>query len=565
MEFSQPSLTLAKRVAFWKAALLKVGKSTGKNEDDLPALLDAIDAGMLGDDVIKASGAELLTHALAYWPKQADVYDDTLEFANLHVYTPGQSWEGQKPHYRQERLVASLLAAGADPWSIFLTKKDDGTLVVPAGQSFPPAFFALRRDPVPRSSFAAFLSHPSCPSLDELALHRDESGQSWLDMAVDKDASCLQLLLKKGMDPNTPGKASLAPIFHARTSDRVKILIAAGAKTDVMDKAGNSLPMHWAIHAPYASHLSSLLPSHAKGKDKGKSLSVSLNSLTNSLLRSNKSQVATILSHVGDIPSRQWEVNGQSLNLMDLAVSIAAFAPPSAVLPLLSELSLKRHAWPQEDKDSLSFLLDYIWSPDGRPSDEVDKFKKTLRFKPDELDAGRVGEVLDRMLAVRKAVFGTHKHKDIENQVQSYIHYGWLAAMEKIQARGNEWDDALLSSLRCMEKSVQEAGKIAPLFSDKTFSLIAPLVERRDLDEPDWCFWTGCGIVHGSLSDASNWDVWASKMPGHDPAWMDDAFVQRCLAIRSKNDPQLTAKLDQMILDHGTQAADIPYRPSRRI
>ena len=565
MEFSQPSLSLAKRVAFWKAAVLKIGKTADAAETELPALLDAIDAGMVGDDVIQACGSELLTHALAYWSKQEDVYEDKQKFADLLVYTPGQSWEDKGPHFHQERLVASLLAAGANPWSQELSRQEDGTLAAQAGTSFPPAFFAFRREPVPRASFAAFLSHPSCPSIEELSLHRNESGQSWLDMAVDKDEVCLKLLLTKGLDPNSPGKGDLPPIFHARTSDKVKILLAAGAKADGLDKAGNSLQMHWAIHASYASHLSALLPSQGKGKEKGKDLSVSLNSLTNSLLRSNKSQVASILSQVGDIPSRTWQVNGQELNLMDLAVSVAAFAPPAAVLPLLSELSLKRHAWPQQDRDSLSFLLDYVWSPEGKPSDAVVKFKKSLRFQSEDLDPTRAQRVLDRMLYVRKAVFGSHQHKNIEQSEQSYIHYGWLAVMEKVQGNGRDWDEALLTSFRCMEKSVHEAGRVAPLFSDSAHTLMSKYVADKDLPEDAWRFWTGIGILHGSLSNPTAWDLWASKMPNHDPSWIEDKFVQRCLSIRSKNDPYLTAKLDQMILDHATPSSGLPFRPSRRI
>lgn len=557
MDIKTPSLE--QRIAFWSSAVGNIGKLDGRKSatSERQSLLDAIDFGMMDRDVVEAAGHELLSMALSMWPTQDNAYEDG-GFSDLTTYKPGAQWSTTTPVFTQEVIVASLLAAGADPWAQTMQTNKNGALETPDGKVFPPILLAFLHNDVPRSSVFAFLDHPQCPPPETLDLYRDQEGYSLLQLAADKDVHVLKKMLAKGMNPNAPGKGGLPPIFGARLSSPVRALIEGGADTTLLDKAGNSLSMHWALHASYcAKTLSALLPKRNQEE------ALSVNSLTKSLLSNNKSTISTILSRVGDVTKKSWKAGDVDLNVMDIASSIAAYHETKAVIPLISEIALKKYPWGRVEKNTLSFVVDYLWRARGISSDVVNARKK-LKFDSNELSPEDVCEVIDRMVEVRRCAFSSHTNKDIESNRQSEILFGWLGAFETIHEKGESWEPALISCFRGFKQAMHEARNIAPLFSDQAFTIMLPYFEKHGANHEDWAFWTGVGILHGSI-DANNLGRWRDTRPPEFTEWLSEPVIERALNFRSRIDPQVRADIENAFLQKDTTHVEQVARPTRRI
>lgn len=556
---NKKALSLEQRTAFWSSAIGNIGKlgAHERAQSERQSLLDAIDFGMIDQDVIETAGHELLSMALSMWASQKNIYQDA-GTSDLTQYIPGSPWLNPGPIFPQEVIVASLLAAGANPWSQEMQTNSKGEIYTPDGKVFPPILLSFLHEDVPRSSVIAFLDHPNCPPPQTLDLYRSQDGYSLLQLAADKDVHVLKKMLSKGMDPNAPGKGGLPPIFGARMSAPVAALIEGGADTSLLDKAGNSLSMHWALHASYcAKTLSALLPKRNREE------SLSVNSLTKSLLSNNKSTISTILSRVGDVTQKSWKTGSIDLNVMDIAASVAAYHETKAVLPLISEIALKKYPWGRVEKNTLSFVVDYLWRSGGISGVVIDARKK-LKFETSDLGVNDVCEVIDRMVEVRRSAFSSHTNKDIESSKQSEILFGWLGAFEYIEERGESWEPALLSCFRGFKQAMHEARHIAPLFSDQAFTIMLPYFEKHGACHEDWAFWTGIGILHGSI-DAHSMERWRETCPADFTNWMADPMIERALHFRSKADPQVRANIENAFLQKDTQHAQQSARIGRRI
>lgn len=557
---SPVALSLETRLTFWKMAMVRMARVSTTLDMEIQALLDVIDGGMVGDDIVSEHGASLVTHMIANWPKlDEDPYLMTDGQADLLQYQPGMDWSKAGPHVPTERVVAALFHAGANPWNFKLSENEDGTLFVPPGETYPPFMFCLLADDTPRASFEALMAHPDCPSIDELMRYRTEKGATMLELAAAADGFALKKLLTLGADPNQKSSNGLPVIFRATSRATARLLVEAGADTDVLDGQGNSLAMHWALRNPsFASERIGVLPKSSKN-DLHK---VSLASLVAFTDYQDKSKLRSMFAIMRAPASYRWKVADEQVDLLEVLVSEAAFGPSDAKALAIAELLGKKNQWPEATLNQVAILGQLLKSSSVRSTGEAKILNAILEKREIKLSPESTAAAMDRLLMVRRSLRPTAPDDHLENKVKQDILYtwsDWLDRTVKNDPQGSE----VLSVFQGFKRAILDIGNPGIYFVDISFRKMLAYAKEHDMGNEDWLFWTAMGISSGSLGQPESWEVWEQTAQGRDQDWFKDPLISRAISLR--RNPELSSRLDQILLRHSSPATPSISSPSRRL
>lgn len=559
MENQASPLTQEKRLAFWKTAFVRIARVPKTLDMEIQTLLDAIDGGMVGSDLIQEHGTDLITHMLANSPQlDEDPYLLTTGQADLLTYQPGMDWAGVGPHAPNERVVAALMHAGANPWKFDRTQNEDGTLTIAPGQTYPPFMFCLMCDDLSRASFEALLAHPDCPSVEELMRYRTEKGQTMLALAARGDGFALKRLLALGADPNQVSQG-LPVIFRASTRASVLALVNAGARTDVVDGKGNSLAMHWVLDNPsFASERISALPKPARKSDLHK---VSLANLVAFADNQARNKLRSAFSVMRTPAEYHWKVSGEQVDLLEVMTSEAVFGPMDAKALAITELLNKKNEWPERSLWQVAVLGELLADRAINRSTDVKALaaaieKKNIQATPEQIEQG-----LARLLVVRRTLRPTSPLDHLENKVQQDILYPWNSWLDRVCQKDPQ-SPMMLSVFQGFSRAMQDVVRPGVYFTENSFRKMLEFAKVHPMPEKDWLFWTAMGISSGAMAKVESWEVWEETAKDHDAQWFVDPLVARAISLR--RDPELSARLDRIVLTHGTPTSSSGTAPSRR-
>lgn len=560
-------ISMEQRLDFWRMAILRIGRTGPKGAaKEIEPLLAMIDSGAIGDDLLAEHGATLITYAMAHWPSGEyshwnAAYDGDnrkARPANLLAYQPGQDWV-DGVHAPLERVVAALMRAGADPWRVPL--KDEGdAIVLEGGKTYPPLWFALREDDLQRASFHAFFNHPSCPAIEDLVRHQDGDGHILPVLAAKNHPEALAAFLARGMDPNMFDANGVPILFHAGTRDSVKMLVAAGAKTDIVDHKGNSLEVAWGLKQPVmASTLISELPKRRKDAAPPKA---SLAAIIAALDDPRRHDVRSVLSAMKDPSAHRWTVNGVELDLLEAVVAMAAFSPLKAKAVALEEISNKKHGWSDASRRVLHLVRELCKHP-GAEDDVRELGKKLDKKLGNPLPAAEMVEVIQRVLTVHRAIMPSLDNSQLESKEQSAILYGWDFMLRKSTDEGKKADPLALPLFQAMQRAAQASHRIGVYFADQMFRCMLPTEKQTPMPEENWIFWTCMGLACRDLEKPELFEAWKDTLPQHADNWLEDAHILKQLSLLGPS--QAKAEIDQMILDRNALQAPAPARTSPRL